>query len=93
MLERGVKAPSTGATQRTTGPLRTTTWKDAWEPPSYLEYILHCTLPSEHETACYANRKPYLYGVDKKDASITSSGPANPVSMARTFAISSKLES
>lgn len=32
-------------------------------------YILRGELPAEQETACFANEKPYLYGVDKgKDA-------------------------
>lgn len=32
-------------------------------------FILHGELPQEQETACFANEKPYLYGVDKgKDA-------------------------
>lgn len=31
------------------------------------EYILNGTIPEEQETACFANEKPYLYGV-KKDA-------------------------
>ena len=28
-------------------------------------YILNGTLPEEQETACYADEKPYLYGVGK----------------------------
>lgn len=33
-------------------------------------YIMHGTVPDEPETACYANEKPYLYGVsDGKSAS------------------------
>nr|WNZ75840.1 hypothetical protein [Trichoderma harzianum] len=31
-------------------------------------FILHGELPDEQETACYANEKPYLYGVDKGKA-------------------------
>jgi hypothetical protein len=27
------------------------------------EFILHGTLPKEQETPCYADEKPYLYGV------------------------------
>lgn len=30
-------------------------------------YILNGTLPAEQETACYADEKPYLYGVDKNE--------------------------
>lgn len=29
-------------------------------------YLLYGTLPEEQEMACYANEKPYLYGVTKK---------------------------
>lgn len=29
-------------------------------------YMLHGTLPDEQETDCYADEKPYLYGVEKK---------------------------
>jgi hypothetical protein len=35
------------------------------------EFILHGTLPEEQETACFANEKPYLYGV-KADGSVDS---------------------
>lgn len=34
-------------------------------------FILNGTLPAEPETACYANEKPYLYGVKSKTASST----------------------
>lgn len=30
-------------------------------------YLLNGTLPEEQETACYANEKPYLYGVKKTE--------------------------
>ena len=33
-------------------------------------YILHGTLPDEAETACYADEKPYLYGVKPKVAAV-----------------------
>ncbi|KAK4460028.1 hypothetical protein QBC42DRAFT_273207 [Cladorrhinum samala] len=36
------------------------------------EYILHGTLPDEAETNCYADEKPYRYGVGKKGASSLS---------------------
>lgn len=34
-------------------------------------YLLNGTLPEDQETACYANEKPYLYGVTKKEISST----------------------
>jgi pimeloyl-ACP methyl ester carboxylesterase len=37
-------------------------------------YILHGTLPSEQETACYANEKPYLYGVKSQGVFEASTG-------------------
>lgn len=30
-------------------------------------YIINGTVPAEQETACYANEKPYLYGVKKEE--------------------------
>lgn len=36
-------------------------------------YIINGTLPEEAETACYADEKPYLYGVKKKVAAVVSS--------------------
>jgi len=42
------------------------------------EFILTGKLPDEPETACYANEKPYLYGMDK--AKIASSENWDPVS-------------
>ncbi|KAG7284063.1 hypothetical protein NEMBOFW57_010423 [Staphylotrichum longicolle] len=36
-------------------------------------YIMNGTLPEEAETACYADEKPYLYGVKKKVAAVVSS--------------------
>jgi pimeloyl-ACP methyl ester carboxylesterase len=34
------------------------------------EFILHGTLPDEQETACYADEKPYLYGVKAAGAAV-----------------------
>lgn len=31
-------------------------------------YILNGTIPEEQETACFANEKPYLYGVNQDSA-------------------------
>jgi pimeloyl-ACP methyl ester carboxylesterase len=42
-------------------------------------YILNGTLPDAQETSCYANEKPYLYGVEKKVAAMTLGKPEDPV--------------
>ncbi|OHF02052.1 hypothetical protein CORC01_02631 [Colletotrichum orchidophilum] len=43
-------------------------------------YILEGTLPEEAETACYANEKPYLYGVKEKGVRATGAdGGWDPV--------------
>ncbi|KAK1673217.1 Alpha/Beta hydrolase protein [Colletotrichum godetiae] len=42
-------------------------------------YILEGTLPEEAETACYANEKPYLYGVKDKSVSAAADGDWDPV--------------
>ncbi|KAL0936838.1 alpha/beta hydrolase family protein [Colletotrichum truncatum] len=38
------------------------------------KYILEGVLPDEPETACYANEKPYLYGVKDKSLHVASEG-------------------
>ncbi|OLN87666.1 putative hydrolase YuaR [Colletotrichum chlorophyti] len=42
-------------------------------------YILEGVLPEESETACYADEKPYLYGVKDKSARITAGQGWDPV--------------
>jgi pimeloyl-ACP methyl ester carboxylesterase len=46
-------------------------------------FILHGTLPEEQETACYANEKPYLYGVKNKGAAVAADVYRNPVEVWR----------
>jgi hypothetical protein len=47
------------------------------------EFILHGKLPHEQETACYANEKPYLYGVKAGTADAAANVKQNPVEMWR----------
>ncbi|KAK4153349.1 Alpha/Beta hydrolase protein [Chaetomidium leptoderma] len=42
-------------------------------------YILHGTLPDEQETDCYADEKPYLYGVNKEVAAATLGKTEDPL--------------
>ena len=42
-------------------------------------FILEGTLPDESETACYANEKPYLYGVSKDKVTTASEEARDPV--------------
>lgn len=43
-------------------------------------YLLNGTIPDKQETDCYANEKPYLYGVTKGEVSATGQGSVeNPV--------------
>ncbi|KAL6413452.1 hypothetical protein AUP68_02966 [Ilyonectria robusta] len=42
-------------------------------------YIMGRELPQESETACYANEKPYLYGVGKDGVSTAAKEPWDPV--------------
>lgn len=42
-------------------------------------YIMGRKLPQESETACYANEKPYLYGVGKDGVSTAAKEPWDPV--------------
>ncbi|KAL2146450.1 hypothetical protein VTI28DRAFT_3919 [Corynascus sepedonium] len=42
-------------------------------------YILNGTLPDEQETACYADKKPYLYDVEPKVASLDVGEPKDPL--------------
>jgi len=44
---------------------------------------IHGTLPEEQETACYANEKPYLYGVKNKGAAVAADVYRNPVEVWR----------
>ncbi|KAK1991773.1 hypothetical protein LX36DRAFT_331525 [Colletotrichum falcatum] len=46
-------------------------------------YILKGELPDEAETACYANEKPYLYGVKDKGAGALAQGVMDPVDVWR----------
>jgi hypothetical protein len=43
------------------------------------DFILHGKLPEEAETACYANEKPYLYGVTANEASALSEKDWDPI--------------
>ncbi|KAK7415524.1 hypothetical protein QQZ08_012322 [Neonectria magnoliae] len=43
------------------------------------DFILEGKLPEESETACYANEKPYLYGVDKDGVSTAAKEHWDPV--------------
>lgn len=42
-------------------------------------FILHGTLPEEQETACYANEKPYLYGVKAEDSASAAGVLRDPI--------------
>ncbi|KAI6087254.1 Alpha/Beta hydrolase protein [Hypoxylon rubiginosum] len=42
-------------------------------------YILNGTLPEEEETPCFADEKPYLYGVNATDARVRDAGAWDPV--------------
>lgn len=42
-------------------------------------YILNGTLPDEQETDCYADEKPYLYGIGKKVAAVTLGETKDPL--------------
>jgi pimeloyl-ACP methyl ester carboxylesterase len=42
-------------------------------------FILHGTIPMEQETACYANEKPYLYGIKANETGIATDVIWNPV--------------
>jgi pimeloyl-ACP methyl ester carboxylesterase len=46
-------------------------------------FILHGTLPEDQETACYANEKPYLYGVKANDAIAAAVVNRHPVEVWR----------
>ncbi|KAK2026349.1 hypothetical protein LX32DRAFT_641906 [Colletotrichum zoysiae] len=46
-------------------------------------YILEGKLPDDAETACYANEKPYLYGVKDKSAKTLAEGAMDPVGVWR----------
>jgi pimeloyl-ACP methyl ester carboxylesterase len=46
-------------------------------------FILHGTLPEEQETACYANEKPYLYGVKANDSVASVAVNRDPLEMWR----------
>lgn len=43
------------------------------------QFILHGTLPEEQETACYANEKPYLYGVNNGNGTAGVKMTTDPV--------------
>jgi pimeloyl-ACP methyl ester carboxylesterase len=43
------------------------------------DFILHGTLPEEQETACYANEKPYLYGVAANSTVAAAGVDRNPI--------------
>ena len=45
------------------------------------KYILHGTLPEEQETDCYANEKPYLYGVDKNETGAFTKETRHPIAL------------
>ena len=45
------------------------------------DFILHGTLPDDQETACYANEKPYLYGVKAGDTATTAAVNRNPIEL------------
>jgi pimeloyl-ACP methyl ester carboxylesterase len=47
------------------------------------KFILHGILPEEEETDCYANEKPYLYGVKDIDPVEATSLNQNPIEMWR----------
>jgi pimeloyl-ACP methyl ester carboxylesterase len=47
------------------------------------EFILHGTLPEKQETACYANEKPYMYGVKGNDANAVAVPKQYPIEMWR----------
>ncbi|KAJ4396948.1 hypothetical protein N0V93_001171 [Gnomoniopsis smithogilvyi] len=44
-------------------------------------YLLNGTLPDEQETACYADEKPYLYGVGKKETAAEKALLEDPVAI------------
>ncbi len=46
-------------------------------------YILHGTLPDEAETACYADKKPYLYDVDVAEVAANGEVIRDPIQMWR----------
>jgi len=43
------------------------------------KFILEGVVPDEQETACYANEKPYLYGVKKGDVTVTEHKTQSPL--------------
>ncbi|KAK3320192.1 hypothetical protein B0T19DRAFT_434050 [Cercophora scortea] len=47
------------------------------------DYILHGKLPDEPETACYANEKPYLYGVGQNKTAGAAGNLEDPVKVWR----------
>jgi pimeloyl-ACP methyl ester carboxylesterase len=46
-------------------------------------FILHGTLPEEQETACYANEKPYLYGINDNDEVDATRASQDPIDVWR----------